>query len=810
MTRALLCISILCLAAPAAAEIAADRFYFGAGGGAGVAPPAHAAPFPKVSLPGPLGRMRAVGGAGAAVVQTAAGDFLSLSASGEVSPTGIPAGPPEAGASFTTTRTDAHGVVVVVCRSAGCSFYACADDGTRCSAMAGSTGLNHNMGAIADMAAASGTTTDGSVWVAGEHCGLLLVSPTGAFRAVSVLGNVTAIATTSVAGPQGHLAVGTTMAVYYSLDPGSMTFLRWIQANGASMDGHPTAMTFLSGELWIGGTWCLNVLRKDGVQVDRVAGSQGLPFGNITSLGSSSDGTLWVAGPTGLATFNNAAGSPQWRYFSGDRWMPGSSNVTALAAGAGWVATPFGVARLYSVDIGLAQKAALYTNMTAALSRHGWVASVNLDKYGDTSADSIVQHDGDNDGLWTGMLVSGLIYQYAMTGSEAARALAWKHYAAVEFLHNVTETKGFIARSAVKCGEPHGRGDSGVCPHGAPNSCGWVNSSACYAGVDDDCAEACWIWKRDTSSDEVTGHFFTQLLAWKYLARTGAERDRVANTLCATADYLLQGKLRFIDPISGKGTSWGYWDPEQLNGIPGKPNERGENSLEALSFMAAAARVCKDPTKPYGKMFAALVREHGYGENVVLAMATSPQSLAFFDFRLAFMSFHVLSVALPELMLANGTGYDPLIPLTKSEQGVLRAQMMRSVVRYWSDPATGATVDGKNNFDAGMEFVYMRMTGKAVTDDPQYQLKRWPLELIQWPVRNSERWDVAFSRDWLTPPNNKQVLTRALPADEAFLWSDFLTEGATCGVDGGDGKVLQSPGPWLLVYWMQEFHKSYG
>ena len=142
--------------------------------------------------------------------------------------------------------------------------------------------------------------------------------------------------------------------------------------------------------------------------------------------------------------------------------------------------------------------------------------------------------------------------------------------------------------------------------------------------------------------------------------------------------------------------------------------------------------------------------------------------------------------------------------------GQLRAQMMRSVVRYWSDPATGATVDGKNNFDAGMEFVYMRMTGKAVTDDPQYQLKRWPLELIQWPVRNSERWDVAFSRDWLTPPNNKQVLTRALPADEAFLWSDFLTEGATCGVDGGDGKVLQSPGPWLLVYWMQEFHKSYG
>jgi hypothetical protein len=128
------------------------------------------------------------------------------------------------------------------------------------------------------------------------------------------------------------------------------------------------------------------------------------------------------------------------------------------------------------------------------------------------------------------------------------------------------------------------------------------------------------------------GHFFTQLLAWEYLARTDAERERVAVKLCATADYLLQGNLRFIDPVSGKGTSWGYWDPDQLNGIPGKPNERGENSLEVLSFMAAAARVCKDPSKGYANMFATLVKEHGYGENVVLAMATSPQSLAFFRF----------------------------------------------------------------------------------------------------------------------------------------------------------------------------------
>ena len=170
-------------------------------------------------------------------------------------------------------------------------------------------------------------------------------------------------------------------------------------------------------------------------------------------------------------------------------------------------------------------------------------------------------HDGDNDGLWTGMFVSGLIHQYALgkqrqqkqqqptlqqKKNEIIRTLAWKHYSAIEFLHNVTNTHGFLARTAVRCGESHGSGDSGICPSGAPNSCGWVNSSVCYNGVDEDSHSSpsnscCWIWKRDTSSDEVTGHFFTMLQAYLYLAETKEEKNRVRVKLCDTADYLIQG-----------------------------------------------------------------------------------------------------------------------------------------------------------------------------------------------------------------------------------------------------------------------------
>ncbi len=807
-------------ATPAAfLQTVSDRTYYrfaAAAAAAAATSPPPLAPWPRVDVGGsPVVLLTTSRGSGRYTFgRTRDGDVLRLASpddadASQSTPTGIPRTP--AGTSVAaTSRHDGGGVAV--CSPAACVRYACSNNNhSQPHSGCRPTGavFQHDLGHVSAMAYSA---SDDTLWVAGARSGLLRIASDGTFAAVPVVGNVTAIAVS----PTGDLAVGTTWAVYYDFHPAPKpSFARWIQAFGAAMDGFPTALAWgAGGELWIGGSWCLNVVRPDGITVDRVAGAQGLPRGNITHLDVDADGTLWVGGRQGLSARTRAG---DWRYFAGDRWIPGDNEVVALSAP--WVATAYGLARIRTAPMQLAAKAAFYTNLTSTvLSRHGWVAAVALGAYGDPA--TVVQHAGDNDGLWTGMLVSGLIYQYALTGSAEARDLAWRHYAAVEFLHNVTGTRGFIARTAVKCGEAHGGGDSGICPTGSPNTCGWVNSSACYAGVDDvgggDASQTtgdgcCWTWKRDTSSDEVTGHFFTLLQAWEFLARNDAEKARVARSLCDTADYLLKGGLRFIDPVSGRGTSWGYWDPEQLNAVgpSGKPNERGENSLEVLGYMAAAAKVCGADDPRYGQMFASLVEDYAYDENVVGAMATSPQSLAFFDFRLAAMSFHTLAVALPDLMLANGTGFEAVIPLGKDAQQRLRARMVQSVRRYWNDPDVGATVNGETNYDALMGLVFRRMTGEvATTDDPQYQLKRWPMEMIQWPVRNSGRWDVALERDWLVPPNDQLVLTRALPADEAFGWSDFLTEGASCGVDGGDGKIFQSPGPWLLVYWMQEYNKQ--
>lgn len=585
-------------------------------------------------------------------------------------------------------------------------------------------------------------------------------------------------------------------------------------------------------------------MRSDGT-VARVSGAQGLPVANITALQAGAHATagattLWIASEQGLALMCNGADcEDDWRFFAGDRWLAHGPGIVSLAAvgsptapgpagpamPSAWVATasPGGLAHLVSRPETLEAKAAGYTRRVAALARYRWVAAVQLRRYGDRSAASLERHDGDNDGLWTGMLVAAQAFRFAATGSEEARALAWHHFAAVEFLHNVTGTPGFMARTAVRCGDQHQGGDGTICPPGSPNSCGWVNSSVCYAGVDPNGAkpgQCCWRWKRDTSSDEVTGHFFTLLLVHELLARSATERARAARLLCATAAYLEDGAWLLVDPVTKRGTTWGYWDPAQLNGVPGKPGERGLNSLELLGYLAAAARVCpagdgRTGRARFAKAFRGLVEEHRYDTNTVNALNTAPPGLAFFDFRLAFMAYHTLVMAAPDLVAANKTARaasphadPPLLPPNAS--ALFRSRLHGSIRRYMGE--AGATVDGRNNHVAALDMVHRLMIGAGELADPAWQLRRYPTELVDWPATNSRRRDIQLSPDWVSCPaaacGGGLVIEGVLPADEALTRgsSDFVTEAAGNSVDGGGGTVENAPNPWLLVYWMQRYY----
>jgi hypothetical protein len=132
-----------------------------------------------------------------------------------------------------------------------------------------------------------------------------------------------------------------------------------------------------------------------------------------------------------------------------------------------------------------------------------------------------------------------------------------------------------------------------------------MNSTECYSGVDAlDTERCCWSFKADTSTDETDGHFYALHLAYDELAETEAERIRVARLMCNLASYIVDGGYVYIDPLTGNRTTWGYWSPAILNAVGmggsngvgdlGKPNERGLNSLEMISYLAVAHKVRDD------------------------------------------------------------------------------------------------------------------------------------------------------------------------------------------------------------------------
>ena len=56
-------------------------------------------------------------------------------------------------------------------------------------------------------------------------------------------------------------------------------------------------------------------------------------------------------------------------------------------------------------------------------------------------------------------------------------------------------------------------------------------------------------------------------MAHAVLAVTAQEKARLARPLCATVQYIVDGGLVYIDPVTGNRTTWGYWDPANLNGV---------------------------------------------------------------------------------------------------------------------------------------------------------------------------------------------------------------------------------------------------
>ncbi len=519
------------------------------------------------------------------------------------------------------------------------------------------------------------------------------------------------------------------------------------------------------GEIWAATLGGLQVFKGDRL-ARQFRPADGLPSADVRCVARSADGRIWVGTGQGVAW---QAGR-RWAVRASPRWLL-SDDVRDIAFGsdgAAWVATAGGVSVLRQVRLTLVAKAARFQSILEA--RHvrppGIVEKCRLRTPGDLS--TWTPTDDDNDGGYTAVYLAMESYRYAATHDPAALANARRAFAALEFLQRVTGTPGFVARTVVPADWKAVHD-----PNEVLTEAEWATRQVAdprdkrVPGRWRPSADGAWLWKGDTSSDEITAHFFGYF-AFHELAATPADRERIREQVRRITDHLIEHGFTLTD-LDGQPTRWGVWAPGRLNGDPDWAMERGINSVELLSFLKLAHHVTGDAK--YEAHYRRLIAEHHYDRNALAAPNLNPAWRTHIDAEL--LAF----------------AYPPLLALERDPR--LRRTYRTSFER-WHD---AFRADGNPFF----EMLYATYARPHRTDlnAALAALRDTPLDLVRWTVDNSTREDVRLRR---FPEVEAWQTERLLPPSETGF---TRTDQNPWLARQGDGGQTESDGVfWLLPYWM--------
>ncbi len=526
------------------------------------------------------------------------------------------------------------------------------------------------------------------------------------------------------------------------------------------------------GQLWIGSSGGIDVY-DDHHRVASFTGAVGLPSTDVKALSFDAGGTLWVGTSLGLARYHDG----KWSLWHSPRWLPHDDvrDVNFDSDGAAWVATAGGVSRIAQRPMTLADKAEHY--MAMVRSRHvrppGLVEKCFLRTPGDVS--TFEPMDTDNDGLFTGLYLAAECFRYAVTRDAAAKRNADEAYAGMEFLQTVTDTPGFVARTVIPAEWTH-MADANRTYSPVESADERVGDPR-FKRVEErwrKSRDGQWLWKGDTSSDEISGHYFAYGVYYD-LAADETQRERVRRHVGRITDYIIDGALVLRD-IDGQHTRWGVWSPEKLNGDPNWSPERGVNSVEILSFLRVAQHVTGELR--YDDVARELLEKHGYEQNILDPRPTGPSQYTFIDDQLLALAYRGL--------------------LAYETDRARRALYIKSLDRWYE------TVRAVHSPLYG--FVYGAARRENFDARPCVELLRdMPLDMVRWTVDNSRREDVRLVR---RPSIELWQTDRLLPPSERGLagWDG----NPYAAREGADGRDESSSVHWLLPYWMGRYERFIG
>ncbi len=572
----------------------------------------------------------------------------------------------------------------------------------------------------------------------------------------------------AISDEMGGLWIATKVGLYHCSDKNTTLYNDTTQLISAYTEG--IALNNKS-QLWVAGMGGVSI-RKNNQLVKSLKPKDGLPTAYLNCIEKAPDGTMWVGTRQGIVRYK-PDGSHSLLF--SQRWLVNDDvrDMSFDAEGNVWVATAGGVSVIKRKKMTLAGKAAFFYDVL--MKRHiraPWIAGqCHLPNAGDTT--TWAPEDDDNDGEYTSNYLAMECFRYAVTKEEDAQIKARKAFNFLKQLQTVTATDGFFARTIVP--------SAWTSVHDGNRT--YNERQLADALVDDPrfkpvterwhkSPDGNWLWKGDTSSDEMCGHMMGYFFYYELVADE-TEKEMVRAHVRKIMDYLINNNYNFID-VDGTHTRWGVWSPEQINRDPEWASERSINSFELLAFLKFTYGITHD--KKYQNEYLRLINKEGYLHNIATLNRVNPAWYIFFD----------------ETMNCY------LYPL---------------LLRYEDDPALKKVYEhsmdewyliNKKTECPLFDFMYAYARKKKINPEKDVLfLIDTPLDLISWRIDHTAREDVRLVRQ----PTMEDIQIDQLPAPAiraAIRWDSnpWLAES-------GDPHVEREPVFWLFPYWMARYLKIF-
>jgi hypothetical protein len=448
------------------------------------------------------------------------------------------------------------------------------------------------------------------------------------------------------------------------------------------------------GNVWIGTDKGMCVYDDNSYWLDSTKIS-GLPGASITGMAVAPDGDRYYSTTTGLIHQHNG----QFSYYGYKRWLP-SPNATAVALapdGTVCVATDKGISLIETTMMTLEEKAKYFFERTEKYNvrKDGYILGRDLDHEGVLSTEEGFVTNSDNDGMWTGLYVAALSFNYACTKDEEIRKAAARSLKAMIKLTTITGKKGFTAR-AIRYPDEREYGT------GARHE--W------HIIKDKDGNELEWLG--ETSSDEMVGHLYAYSCYYDLVAND-EEKELICTTVKNILDHILDNNFRLVD-VDGIPTTWANWDPDLLNNDHKWIFEKGTNSLEILSFLKIGEHIVGDPR--YTEAFNMLAGKKHYAMNAM---------------QYKIPDGHMLHID-------DNLCFTVIYPLMKyTEDPILRSIFAMGLTHHWKDERVER--------NAMFNFTYGALTGERFdVENAVDELVDCPLDTIMWSLYNSYRTDLEW------------------------------------------------------------------